>query len=87
MLTLTRNTRVLIDPDTGLGSVITPDQQVWTLNRSAVLAMGELANGGSVSEAEAAIARRWPTVPIDQVRADLDALIKEMEQAGAVMQQ
>ncbi|MFI1203502.1 PqqD family peptide modification chaperone [Streptomyces sp. NPDC020883] len=87
MLTLATGVQILTDPATGRGTLITPDTGVWTLNPTAVVALTELAGGGTVARTEEELARRWPTIPIASLRADLDALLGELQEAGAVIRQ
>lgn len=84
MLTLATGAQILTDAATGRGTLITPDTGVWTLNPTAAVALTELAHGGSVVGAEEELARRWPTIPIASLRADLDGLLGELQEAGAV---
>jgi hypothetical protein len=84
MLTLATGAQILTDPATGRGTLITPDTGVWTLNPTAAVTLTELAGGGTVASAEEELARRWPAVPVASLRADLDGLLGELQDAGAV---
>ena len=84
MLTLATGARLVTDPATGRGTLITPDTRVWTLNPAAVVVLAELARGGTVADAEHRLARRWPQVPVDRLRADMDSLLGGLQEAGAV---
>ncbi|MCB5908459.1 PqqD family peptide modification chaperone [Streptomyces pinistramenti] len=86
MLTLTTGVRVVTDPATGRANLISPAGEVWTLNPTAAVAVTELAGGGTVGSAEEALARRWPAVPRTRLRADLDALLGKLQEAGVVRQ-
>lgn len=81
---LPAGTQVLSDPATGRGTLITPDGQVWRLNPAAVLATAALAAGGTVQDAEHALTRAWPAVPLESLRADLDALFGQLQDAGVM---
>ncbi|MFE2936592.1 PqqD family peptide modification chaperone [Streptomyces sp. NPDC059278] len=84
MLTLATGVQILADPTTGLGTLITPDSGVWTLNPSAAVALTALAQGGTVAGAEEELVRRWPDVPATRLRVDLDKLLGELQAAGVV---
>jgi hypothetical protein len=84
MLTLATGARVLTDPATGRGTLITPDSGVWTLNPTAAVVLTALADGGTVAGAEEELARRWPAVPIHTLRADLGRLLGELRDTGVV---
>ncbi|MFF9077365.1 PqqD family peptide modification chaperone [Streptomyces sp. NPDC014735] len=84
MLTLTTGAQIVTDPATGRGTLVTPDTRVWTLNPSAVVALTELARGGTVADAELQLVRRWPDVPVARLRTDLDTLLGTLQEAGAV---
>ncbi|MBC3990417.1 PqqD family protein [Streptomyces sp. AC563] len=86
MLTLLPGAQIVTDPASGRGSLITPDTGVWTLNPTALVALTVLANGQPVARVEEELARRWPAVPLDQLRSDLDRLLADLEQGGAVRQ-
>lgn len=84
MLTLTTGAQIVTDPATGRGTLITPDTRVWILNPAAIVALTELARGGTVADAEHQLVRRWPQVPVARLRVDLDSLLGELQEAGAV---
>ncbi|WP_432252275.1 PqqD family peptide modification chaperone [Streptomyces sp. HNM1019] len=84
MLNPVAGARVVNDPVTGRGTLITSDSGVWTLNPAAAVALTELANGGTVAGAEEELARRWPDVPSAALRADLGTLLTELRAAGVV---
>ncbi|MFF9397442.1 PqqD family peptide modification chaperone [Streptomyces sp. NPDC014744] len=84
MLTLTTGAQIVTDPATGRGTLVTPDTRVWTLNPSAVVALTELARGGTVADAELQLVHRWPDVPVARLRTDLDTLLGTLQEAGAV---
>ncbi|EXU69899.1 hypothetical protein Z951_00020 [Streptomyces sp. PRh5] len=84
MLNLAAGARVVTDPVTGRGTLITSDSGVWTLNPTAAVALTELAHGGTVAGAEEELARRWPDIPPATLRADLDTLLAELRAAGVV---
>ncbi|MER0476819.1 PqqD family peptide modification chaperone [Streptomyces sp. Edi2] len=86
MLTLATGVRVLTDPSTGHGTLVSADGDVFTLNPTAAVALSALADGGTVARAEEELARRWPCVPFVSLRADLDALLGQLQEAGAVEQ-
>jgi len=81
---LPTGTRVLSDPATGRGTLITPGGQVWRLNPAAALATAALAAGGTAQDAEQALIRAWPAVPLESLQADLDALVGRLQDAGVM---
>ncbi|MCZ1012208.1 PqqD family peptide modification chaperone [Streptomyces lydicus] len=86
MLTLAPGARVLTDPATGHGTLVSADGEVFTLNPTAAVALSTLADGGTVAHAEEELARRWPCVPSDSLRADLDVLLGQLQETGTVQQ-
>ncbi|WP_069811546.1 PqqD family peptide modification chaperone [Streptomyces sp. TP-A0874] len=79
MLTLTPGARVLTDRSTGWGTLITADGRVVTLNPSAAIALSVVADGGTAADAEDALVRACPEVPIERIRVDLDALLASLQ--------
>ncbi|MDT0321867.1 PqqD family peptide modification chaperone [Streptomyces millisiae] len=73
--------KLVTDTGTGRGSLICPDGAVWTLNPSAATALQAAAKGENPLDA---MARRWPGVPEDVLRADLTALLADLQAAGVV---
>ncbi|MFE3557311.1 hypothetical protein ACFXKW_20950 [Streptomyces sp. NPDC059193] len=80
---LPAGTRVLSDPATGRGTLITPDGKVWRLNMAATVAFSTLAAGGTAADAEAAMARRWPDILADTLRQDLDEVLTALSEGEA----
>jgi hypothetical protein len=85
VLTLAPGTRIIVDPATGTGSLVTADRRLWTLNPSAVTALLALQEGRQAAAAEAALAAAYPDTPIERVREDLDALLGRLQQHRVVV--
>ena len=86
MYTLARDALLIPDPASGGGSLVTEDGTVWQLNATAVVALDALREFGTVADAEAALHTRWPGVPEDNLRVDLDVLLGSLYRQGAVVQ-
>ncbi|MFJ6212401.1 PqqD family peptide modification chaperone [Streptomyces sp. NPDC092296] len=85
MLTLAPGTRILVDGITGRGTLITAAGGLWTLSSSGVTALTALRDEGTAAAAEAALRARYPAIPREQVRADLDALVGKLMDSGVVV--
>lgn len=76
--------QLLSDPMTGRGTLVTEDGQLWTLNVTATTALTVLLAGGTQADAEEALARRWPHVPLRRLSAELTTCLTPLRDAGVL---
>ncbi|MFI6299711.1 lasso peptide biosynthesis B2 protein [Nonomuraea sp. NPDC050790] len=67
---------VLLDGDTGL---------LYALNATGAGLLATLTTGGGVDECVAALAERFPEVPLSRLSADVSTLVAEMVGAGLLL--
>ncbi|WP_061291731.1 lasso peptide biosynthesis B2 protein [Herbidospora cretacea] len=74
----------LLDDERGLVLVDVRSGECHVLNPPGLMTWSVLSTGGSRDDAVTALASRYPAVPGDRLRADVDTLLNDLRQAGLV---
>ncbi|WP_062353560.1 lasso peptide biosynthesis B2 protein [Herbidospora yilanensis] len=74
----------LADHERGLVLVDVRTGECHVLNRPGMVTWSVLSSGGTRDDAVSALASRYPAVPGDRLRADVDALLDDLHQVGLV---
>ncbi|GAB1821759.1 lasso peptide biosynthesis B2 protein [Herbidospora sp. RD11066] len=74
----------LLDDERGLVLVDVRSGECHVLNRPGLVTWSVLSTGGTRDDAVSALASRYPAVPGDRLRDDVDTLLRDLREAGLV---